>query len=592
MNKRLLKKKRRSLQPKLTLPVLYAVAVTFIILLMTSIIYYKSTYQEREISNQRKQIDKAVYAISTIQSTVENISRQIAVSEVVQESIQYPEKVSAEYLVAADNIQNVLRTYTFIMDYIKEILIYTTDGSTYSSFLARDRFELDKEEWYKDFKQTGEGKGYTEVHEMTTSQNGRTQEVISYVMTYYALSDYRQELGDMIISLDYASVEKIAMLDMSLLNGYAIYDKHGECIIGDGEMGLSYADIKGAGVEQFKDEKGNIYLISKDLEDGWVMAAEISGRLLQRQVLFVEIMLAFAFFMLAFLIIFALSRNIRKVVEPINRLSLAAEQFGKGDFDVSVDVCTGDEVEILANAFNRMVQDVQYYTEMSVEHEKIIRRSQVDQLLLQINPHFIYNTLNSITYMARIEGNKEIEKFVNAFIALLQSTLRVEDKVYISLEEEIKNVENYLILQKYRYMGKFDEEIDCKEELKTYLVPKVILQPIVENAIFHGIAPLEGKGKLIISVSKKQGLLCIIVEDNGIGMSEATIKHMFDYGYVEKGGMRKIGIANVYSRIKEICGEEYGFRIESKEDAGTRVIIELPLIVEKENEEGCNLKKE
>ena len=153
------------------------------------------------------------------------------------------------------------------------------------------------------------------------------------------------------------------------------------------------------------------------------------------------------------------------------------------------------------------------------------------------------------------------------------------------MEEEIKNVENYLILQKYRYENKFEEVIDCSEKLREYLVPKVILQPIVENAIFHGIAPLDGSGKLFISVRREQNYLCIIVEDNGVGMSENTIKTLFDEKYIEQSGMRKIGMANVRQRIKEICGDEYGFSIESKEGKGTRVVIHLPIKIQEESED-------
>lgn len=350
---------------------------------------------------------------------------------------------------------------------------------------------------------------------------------------------------------------------------------------------MTYIDLKAADTGRYVDEEGNICLISDELSNGWIMVTEISGHLLHRQILLVEIMIVVAFLIVAFLMLAVLFVNIRKVVRPINRLSVAAEQFGTGNFDVSVGVTTGDEVEILANAFNKMVKDVQRYTEMSVEHEKIIRMSQVDQLLLQINPHFIYNTLNSITYMARMEGNKEIEKFVNAFISLLQNTLRVENKIFITLEEELKNVENYLILQKYRYMDKFREEIVCPAELSKYLVPKVILQPVVENAIFHGIAPMEGQGELRIKVEKKEDRLRITVSDNGIGISEDMKDRLFDDKYTVKNGMRRIGIANVSQRIRDICGDRYGVHIESKIGEGTAVIIDLPLkTVEQEEENG------
>lgn len=587
VNEKIRKKLKGRLQLKLTFPVLLVVAATLLVMLLICMVYYQSTYQEREISNQRKQMDKVVYSISTMQNMVENVSKQIVVSEVVQGSIRTPIKPSAEYFVASDNIRSALGTYTFIMDYIQEILIYTKDGQSYSSSQFRDKFEPSQEQWYLDFKKTGEDKGYTKVHTATVTQNGRTKQVISYVLTYYSVSDYNEELGDLIISLDYAVIEKMANLDMSFLEGYAIYDKNGESVLQNGKIGKTYGEIRNISSQpvnqdnnQFTDQRGNIYLVSKELKNDWIMVTKISGNYLQRQILLVEILFILVFAALALLIVFALSKNIRKVVEPINRLSLAAEQFGQGNFDVAVNVSTGDEVEILANAFNKMVRDVQHYTEMSLEHEKIMRKSQVDQLLLQINPHFIYNTLNSIVYMARSNGDRDIEEFVNAFISLLQSTLHVENKIYMTLGEEIKNVENYLILQKYRYMDKFEEKINCSEELKAYLVPRVILQPIVENAIFHGIAPMEGKGKLVVSVEVIENKLRIVVADNGIGMSEEMIQRLLNEEFVGRGGMRKIGVANVYHRIKEICGEEYGFRVESREKSGTKVIIDLPLKVE------------
>lgn len=588
--KRMSKKKKEKiggLYWKLTIPALFIIVVTFFIISIICIFYYKFAYQEREIINQQQQMDKAVYGLSTMQETVENVSKQVAASEIVQDNICNQDEALGRSYAVSENMQNMLSTYTFIMEYIQEVLIYTEDGEAISSETFRNSFEPLSETWYLDFKQTGEKKGYTEVHTATVSQGGRRDEVISYVMTFYSMWDYNQELGDLIISLDYTAVEEMIALDMSLLNGYTIYNERGEKVIEEGRTGMSYTDLQKIDTDRYTDEDGNIYLIADELSNGWIMVTEISGQLLHQQVLLVEIMIVTAFLIVAFLMVAVLFVNIRKVVGPINRLSVAAEQFGTGNFDVSVDVNTGDEVEILANAFNKMVKDVQRYTELTVEHEKIMRRTQVDQLMLQINPHFIYNTLNSITYMARLDGNKEIEKFVNAFISLLQSTLRVENRIYITLEEELRNAENYLVLQKYRYMDKFEEEIICPAELKEYLVPKVILQPVVENAIFHGIAPMDGKGKLHISVEEKDEKLRITVRDNGVGMNEDMIKRLFDEKYAVKNGMRKIGIANVSRRISDICGEGYGMSIESKVGVGTSVVMDLPLkTIEQEDGNG------
>lgn len=577
--KKVVKKEiKGGLRVKITCPVLLAIAVIVVATLFIGITYYKNVYQEQAVSSQKKQMDRVIYSLSNVQDTVNSVSKQIVVSEAVQKKISNPIKASAEYFVSSDNIRNALGTYTFIVDYIKEILIYTEKGNTYSNYSFRGRFDPQQESWYQQFKLSGEKKGYTSIHPTAVEQNGKTVDTISYVLTYYSLSDYKKKLGDLVINLDYKTLEKMSAMDMSLLEGYAVYNERGEQILGTGKVGKTYKEIKGYDSDTFTDAKGNIYLLSDEIGNNWIMVTEISGKLMSRQILRVELLIIVVFLILTSFIVLALSGNIKKIVNPINQLSLAAEKVGQGELGVSVDINTGDEVEVLANAFNKMVKDVQRYTEMSVKHEKTIRRSQIDQLLLQINPHFIYNTLNSIVYMAKIDGNKEIEQFVNAFISLLQNTLRVENGVYTSLGEELENVENYLVLQKYRYMDKFEDEICCSEELRWNQIPKVILQPIVENAIFHGIAPMDGKGKLRISAEIKEDKLQILVEDNGVGMSEIVRENLLNEKEHHSGDMRKIGIVNVYRRIREICGEEYGFQIESKEGAGTKVIIYLPII--------------
>ena len=589
MDKRLETRRKQNikggLRIKITCPVVLTISIIVAITLFVGISYYQNVYKKQTVSAQKKQMDRVVYSLSTVQNTVNNVSKQVAVSEAVQDKISIPVKASAEYFVASDNIRNALGTYTFIVDYIREILIYTENGSTYSNYTFRGQFNPDSETWYQEFKESGEKKGYTSVHSSVISQNGKTADMLSYVLSYYSLSDYTQKLGDLIINLDYQSLKEMATMDMSLLEGYAVYNERGEQILGAGSIGQSWQELQNCETDQFSDEKGNIYLLSKDIGNSWTMVTEISGTLMNRQTRKMEAIIAAIFLVMISLILLALSRNIKKIVTPLNQLSLAAEKVGQGDLDVSVSIHTGDEVEVLANAFNKMVKDVQHSTEMSVQHEKALRQSQVDQLLLQINPHFIYNTLNSIVYMARIDGNKEIEQFVNAFISLLQNTLRVENAVYTSLGEELENVQNYLILQKYRYMDKFEEEICCPAELRTYLIPKVILQPIVENAIFHGIAPMSGTGKLKILAEIKEGKLQILVEDNGIGMSKEVVNDLLNGKEHHTGDMRKIGMANVYQRIREICGNDYGFRIESQTGIGTKVILSLPIVTKNNTEE-------
>ena len=206
---------------------------------------------------------------------------------------------------------------------------------------------------------------------------------------------------------------------------------------------------------------------------------------------------------------------------------------------------------------------------------------QTENLMLQINPHFIYNTMNSIVYMARMDGNQQIADFTNAFISLLQSTLRVRDSVYTTLGEELKNVRSYLFLQSYRYGNKFTCEIDCPEELEACRIICVMLQPVVENAIFHGIAPKDGPGKICITAEKTarddmDRILRIVVGDDGVGMDSETLSQILSEDYVHRGGVHKIGVGNVKARIREVYGDPYTLEITSMPGQGTQVTIEIP----------------
>ena len=230
----------------------------------------------------------------------------------------------------------------------------------------------------------------------------------------------------------------------------------------------------------------------------------------------------------------------------------------------------------MAKAFNKMVVNIQCLMHKSVEHEKQARRMQIENLLLQINPHFIYNTLNSIVYMAKMDGNRQIADFTGAFIALLQSTLNIRDSVFSTVRDEVRSVENYMNLQKYRYEDKFTFGIDCDEELMDCQILNVMLQPIVENAIFHGIAPKEESGRLAIQIVREGDTLVIMVKDDGVGMTKENIAEQFKKDYRQKDGVRKLGVSNVRERIREIYGEPYDMTIESELGKGTVVTMTIP----------------
>ena len=410
-------------------------------------------------------------------------------------------------------------------------------------------------------------------------------DVTSYIMSYYSVENARQELGKLVISLKLSELEKMAELDPELLEGYCLYDANAIPIVSRGSLKKTYAQIRNLSEDGIVEStNGDVYIVADQMQDGWVLVSEISGIRLMQRAIGANVYLLAIFALILGMLLFVLPKSIRQIVTPINQLSEAAAEVGHGNFDVSVKIRTDDELEMLAEVFNKMVVDIREYMHQSVEHEKVLRRMQIENLMLQINPHFIYNTMNSIVYMAKMRGNSQIADFANAFISLLQSTLDIRDSVYQTVRKELRTVENYLYLQKYRYADKFTYEIRCPQELMDCQILNVMLQPAVENAIFHGIAPKEEPCELKISIERQGDSLVACVEDNGVGMSPETLAEQMRPGHPQKGGIRKIGVANVRNRIRETYGEPYDLVIESELNVGTKVTMTVPYVKENKKE--------
>jgi two-component system sensor histidine kinase YesM len=272
-----------------------------------------------------------------------------------------------------------------------------------------------------------------------------------------------------------------------------------------------------------------------------------------------------------------LRQRIRAITGPVKALHDAAVEIGKGNFGIRVQVDTEDEIAGLADTMNQMGVNLKNLMDETVRYEQLTREMEINRLMLQINPHFIYNTLNSIVYMASSAQNQEIERFVKAFISLLQNTLRVKSgDVFVSMRRELKNIRIYMVLQEYRYPGKLSAQVICPEDLMDCAVPNVLLQPLVENSIFHGLVPKEGPGTLRIVAQPEGGDVRVLIEDDGVGMGPEEVRRLMESQEPVSGLMHTVGFANVRQRVTHIYGEHYGVQVESRPGAGTRVSILIP----------------
>lgn len=213
---------------------------------------------------------------------------------------------------------------------------------------------------------------------------------------------------------------------------------------------------------------------------------------------------------------------------------------------------------------------------MKIQKEK--RKAEISALQMQINPHFIYNTLSSIKWLVWQENKSKASEVIDAFISLLRNTISNKNEM-ITVSDEIENLKNYVLINHVRYGDKINVNFFVMPECEGYIIPKLILQPFIENAFFHAFTDRDS-GSIHVFVNKNnENLICEII-DNGIGMTSEDLKNIYTGNHKKNNNFTSIGINNVNDRIKLIYGDNHGVNITSEPERGTIVKLSLPAITD------------
>ncbi len=269
---------------------------------------------------------------------------------------------------------------------------------------------------------------------------------------------------------------------------------------------------------------------------------------------------------------------IRYLTRPIMRLIAHMDSISSGNFARNPDIESNDELGIIGRQINEMSSHVSDLMENRIRDEQEKMNLEIKMLQAQINPHFLYNTLDSIKWIATMQHNAGIVKVVSALSSLLKNMAKgFNEKV--TVRQELDFLDNYITIERIRYIELFDVEISVDEpSLYDARIIKLTLQPLVENSIFSGIEPSGKPGLIQIHIFSKEQVLYISIRDNGVGISEENIARMLtDTSRVAKNYMSGIGLPNVDRRIKLVYGPEYGLEIDSKVGLYTCVTVSIPL---------------
>ena len=261
--------------------------------------------------------------------------------------------------------------------------------------------------------------------------------------------------------------------------------------------------------------------------------------------------------------------------KPIAALSSAMKRFRKGDFDTKIELERDDEFEQLATGFNKMTSQLKTTMEERVEAERNVNETRIKMMQAQLNPHFLYNTLDTIKWVAKAHGVNEVATLSSSLAGILRTG--ISEKQFCKLSNELELVQNYCDIQKIRFDDKFDITIDVPEDVMNAVIPKLILQPIVENAIIHGMEEMDDGHIYVAAVhdtANGNNLLKISVQDNGKGISDEMLNALNNDDVETLKG--HLGLNNVNTIIRLYYGKEYGVMAFRPSEGGTVMIVTLP----------------
>lgn len=282
---------------------------------------------------------------------------------------------------------------------------------------------------------------------------------------------------------------------------------------------------------------------------------------------------AFIILIVSGVIIYFMAKRLNR---PIEELAIAMQKVGKGDLSIRAKVQSNDEIGKLSRIFNHMISRISRLVDDLATEKTLKKEAELNALQYQIRPHFIYNTLNSIRFAALMQGAKNIGNLLASFIDLLQVSTNRKGS-FAKLSDELSTLKNYIAVQEFRLMDTFKVDFAINEDTLNLVVPRLILQPLVENSIIHGPSERKAFCNIIIKAYIKDNYLYLEVEDDGQGMNEEQMKHFTDKVKKTSGGFSGIGVFNIKERLNLYYGEKSSLKYFSDGKTYTRAQLKLPI---------------
>lgn len=587
---------KQSLQTTIVFP--FTIAGLCVILVMAFALYLRFGNTAEEMVEEKN--------IQILEQTNQSLNNYLKQMMKVSDTVYY-EILKQKDTEDASIYSDLGLLYNANQDKVVSIALFDWDGQVVEAFpvsTVKKNVRPHKEDWYLNAADKIEELHFSTAH----VQNIFDASDVSYrwVVTLSRYVEFMRngkvEEGVLLVDMNFSGIEQVLKsVDIGKSSYLYLMDQYGE-IIYHPKQQLLYTGIETEDNRRLKDYEDGTYKTTFEKErrmttvktvgyTGWKLISvvpmeEVNAqyRGLRTYILIIAICLAFIFIELSSLIT-------KKITDPIYRLEKAVGKLEAGEWNTEIKVSGSEEIRHLAHAVESMVNQLKQLMDDVVTEQELKRKSELDALQTQINPHFLYNTLDSVVWMIENEKYEGAVTMVTSLARLFRISIS-KGKSIISVREELAHAEYYMAIQNIRYKNKFSYSIEADESIKEYATVKLILQPMIENAINHGMAYMdeEDGGHIVVRAYEKENQLWMEVEDNGCGITKERMEDIKNGRNHEKSPGSGIGMRNVHERIQIYFGNTYGVHMYSEPDEGTLVRMNMPLLFIKDiKEKGGNL---
>ncbi|WP_281818749.1 cache domain-containing sensor histidine kinase [Vallitalea longa] len=575
---------------------IYFSVIFIIVLCIIGLVGYRFFSQvltNEILSYTEKIIAQTSSSIDLYFGQIKNLTQITAGNEEIINAIKEDElSIGSSFLYNNRKISDVLQETKKFNRKIKDLIIIKKDGTcyNYSNSCVRKDYNFYEQDWFPKYEEKYAKVCFTGIHSQDYYVlDNNLGNVVSTVIPIMDYTDPNREFYAMLLCnlniSDIADITQDAQLGKT--GFFLILDNNNELVYNptsyqfDNDFKKNIITNLSQQSGQFvsKHDKENVLVVYKTSTiTGWKIISIIPMKEILSHLDNIKIFTFFLIIICVFIVIIVSIFISRSITKPISGLMKKMENIGQGNFDIKLYDNSTIEMEMLSSNIDVMIESINKLNEDIYSYKMKSKEAEVKMLQSQINPHFLYNTLQSVKALALLNKTKDISKMVTLIGNMLRYSIYDLDKL-VPINSEIKHVSDYIRIQNYRYSDKFDYRIDSEIELSNLQTLKLILQPIVENSIIHGLQE-NIKGIIAINVFAKDNDIYFEINDNGKGMTleelEKIKMHINDKN--QKDQSKSIGLKNVNERIKLKYGDRYGLSIASKSDIGTSVTIIIPKI--------------